>query len=220
MAQMLRDSDSSEKHLSTVRRHKRLCKGVKGADFLVSNIAPHDTRLNGAMANKKLAAENDEDTRDDRDLHGRIGADMIRTTAERAKQHDREVPGESAFARVFPEGGYSAFIGSNGAASATSCRIISARIGELGANHPLASLQADLEACAVAIDETHKHLADTLRARKLAEAEDELAQAALRRAYEDNWLDAQKKFGKTAAERLFPRIRKADTSGENEGEGT
>lgn len=220
MAQMLRDSDSSEKHLSTVRRHKRLCKGVKGADFLVSNIAPHDTRLDGAMANKKLAAENDEDARDDRDLHGRIGADMIRTTAERAKQHDREVPGESAFARVFPEGGFSAFIGSNGAASATSCRIISARIGELGANHPLASLQADLEACAVAIDETHKHLADTLRARKLAEAEDELAQAALRRAYEDNWLDAQKKFGKSIAERLFPRIRKADTSGENEGEGT
>ncbi len=56
-----------------------------------------------------------------------------------------------------------------------------------------------------------------LRARKLAEAEDELAQAAVRRAYEENWLDAQKKFGK-AAERLLPRLRKR-RSNDDEPEG-
>jgi len=215
MAQLLRDADSSTKHLGTVRRHKRLCNAVKGAEFLSAAIDAPYVRLSGTLVDKNKSIEAEENALDDRDLRGREGADLLRTTSERAKQHDRETPGDNVFERIYPEGGFSDFIASNGTTSAASCRLIATRIHDLGANHPLASLKADLEARAVAIDNTQKNLEDALRARKLAEAEDELAQAALRRAYEENWLDTQKKFGKPAAERLFPRLRKRDTSGDD-----
>jgi hypothetical protein len=220
MAQMLRDADSSEKHLSTVRRHMRLCRAVKGAEFLATTIEPHYTRLAGTMADKKNAVEAEEDAQDDRDLRGREGADALRTASERAKQHDRDNPGDTAFARLFPEGGFSDFIASNGTTSAASCRLIAKRISDLGAHHALASLAAEMESRAAAIDTAQTTFDNTLRARKLAEAEDELAQAALRRAYEDNWLDAQKKFGKSLADRLFPRLRKRDAPTPDEPEGT
>lgn len=208
MAQMLRDADSSEKHLSITRRHKRLCKSIKGAEFLALAIEPHYNRQIAAFANKQKAIESEEDAQDDRDLIGRDGADVLRTISERAKQHDRDNPGDNAFGRLYPEGGYSDFIASNGTTSAANCRLIAARIKDLGANHPLSDLATDAEARAVAIENGQKGFDDALRARKLAEADDELAQAALRRAYEENWLDAQKKLGKTMAERLFPRLRK------------
>lgn len=217
MAQMPRDSDSSEKHKGTVRRHMRLCKAVKGAEFLVTNIEKHYTRLVGTMSDKEKANEAEDDAQDDRDLRGREGADVLRTVSERAKQNDRDMPGDGAFARIYPEGGFSEFVASNGTTSAASCRLIAGRIRELGQNHPLASYDAELEAKAVAIDDAQKNFDNALRARKLAEAEDELAQAALRRAYEENWLDAQKKFGKAAAERLFPRLRKRASSGGDDG---
>jgi hypothetical protein len=219
MAEMLRDADSSEKHSSTVRRHMRLCKSVKGAEFLAVAIEPHYVRLDGTMVDKKKANEVEEDAQDDRDLCGRGGADALRNASDRAKQHDRDNPGEKVFDRLYKEGGFSDFIASNGTTSAASCRLIGARARDLGANHPLASIATELETRATAIDDAQAGLGNALRARKLAEAEDELAQAALRRAYEENWLDAQKKFGK-AADRLFPRLRKRAPSGDDDPEGT
>jgi hypothetical protein len=134
--------------------------------------------------------------------------------SERAKQHDRDAPGSAAFERIFPEGGFGDFIASNGTVSAISARLVATRIADLGPAHPMAALSADLEARAVAIEESRKTHEDAVRARKLAEAEDELAQAALRRVYEENSLDARKKLGRVAAERLFPRIRRRNQSDE------
>jgi hypothetical protein len=220
MVQMLRDADSSGKHLSTARRHMRLCKTVKGAEFLAVAIEPHYTRLEGTGVDEKKAIEAEEDAQDDRDLRGREGADALRTASERAKQHDRDTPGDNVFSRLFPEGGFSDFIASNGTTSGASCRLIATRARDLGANHALSSLGTELEARATAIDAAQMTLDNAVRAKKLAEAEDELAQAALRRAYEENWLDAQKKFGKAGAERLFPRIRKRESSSGDDPAGT
>jgi hypothetical protein len=217
MAQMLRDADSTEKHLSTTRRHKRLCNRVKGAEFLAVAIEPHFTRLLTTLANKKQANEAEEDAQDDRDLIGREGADLLRTISERAKQHDRDTPGDNAFSRLYPEGGYGDFIAGNGTTSPANLRLIAARIKDLGPNHALADLANDAESRALAVENGQKVFDDALRARKLAEADDELAQAALRRAYEENWLDAQKKFGKAMAERLFPRLRKRAETPDDEG---
>lgn len=220
MTEKLRNSDSSKKHLSTVRRHMRLCKTVKGAEFLAVAIESHHTRLAQTLVESNKANEAEEDALDDRELRGREGADALRTASEQAKQHDRDNPGESVFARLYPEGGFSKFVASNGTVSAASCRLIAARIRDLGTNHPLANLETDMATHATAIDTAQKTFEDALRARKLAEAEEELAQAALRRAYEENSLDAQKKFGKAAADRLFPRIRKRDSAPEDDAEGT
>jgi hypothetical protein len=219
MVEKLRDPDSTEKHLSTVRRHIRLCKAAKGAEFLVTAIEPHHTRLTQKLNEKKLAIEAEEDAGDDRNLRGREAADTLRTASERAKQFDRDNPGENTFSRMFPEGGFSGFIASNGTTSAASCRLIATRTRDLGANHPLSNIDTDLQNRATTIDDAQKASDDALRGRKLAEAEEELAQAALRRAYEENALDAEKKFGKAAAERLFPRLRKRDApDDDNEGD--
>ncbi len=42
---------------------------------------------------------------------------------------------------------------------------------------------------------------------KTCEAEEDIAQAALRRQYENNYLDARKQLGKIRAERLFPKLK-------------
>ena len=204
---MPRDSDSSTKHLSVVRRHMRLCILQPGAEFLVANVQPAHKHLQTTLAAKQAATEAEEDAQDDLDFRGRDAADTLRTISERAKQHDRETPGDSAFAQVFPEGGFSEYITSQGTVSAANCSIIAKRIRELGANHPLNAFATNLESRVTSIDDGQKMYDDALRARKMAEADDELAQAALRRVYEHNALDAQKKFGKRA-DRLFPRIRK------------
>lgn len=218
MAQMLRDADSSEKHLSVSRRHMRLCRKLKGAEFLIATIEPLHTRLVSTLAAKNQANEAEEDALDDRDACGREAADALRTASERAKQHDRDNLGGNVHAVVFPEGGFSSFINSNGTTSAPSCHLIATRIQSLGATHPLAPLAMELKNHGDTIDAVQTTFGDKLRARKLAEAEDELAQAALRRAYEDNWLDAQKKFGKSA-DRLFPRLRKRASNDDEPSDG-
>lgn len=219
MAEMLHNSDSSKKHLSVVRRHMRLCTLFPGADFLVTNAQPSYAHLQSTGVAKQAATEAEEDAQDDLDFRGRGAADALRTISERAKQHDRESPGDNAFGHVFPEGGFSEYITNQGTVVAEDCSILAKRIHQLGANHPLNSLAVDLESRAVSIDAGQKNGEAALRARKLAEAEDELAQAALRRVYEHNALDAQKKFGKRA-DRLFPRIRKRSRPDENGGEET
>ena len=207
MAEMLRDSDSTEKHLSASRRHMRLCRRVRGAEFLIAAIEPHRNRLVGTLAAKNQANDAEEDARDDLDAQGREAADAIRTISERAKQQDRDNSGSNAHSTIFPEGGFGPYLTSNNTASAASCNVIATRIQSLGQMHPLAALGTEITTHGNALDAGQTNFDNALRARKLAEAEDELAQAAVRRAYEENWLDAQKKFGK-AADRLLPRLRK------------
>ncbi len=42
---------------------------------------------------------------------------------------------------------------------------------------------------------------------KHGRAKEEIAKATLRQQYETNYLDARKQFGKTRAERLFPKLK-------------
>jgi len=208
MAEMLRDADSSPKHLSTVRRHIRICRTIRGAEFLRAAIEPAYQRLQATLVEKEKAVQAEEDAQDDLDLRRREAADLVRTTSERAKQFDRDMPGDKVFERLFPEGGFSDFITSNGSVSASTAGLFATRLQDLGTSHAMAALASEHEKRATAIDDATKAVESAVRVRKLAVAEDEIAQAALRKAYEDNALDARKKFGKVAAERLFPRIRR------------
>jgi hypothetical protein len=186
---------------------------VKGAEGLLEPLLAPRERLIAGQAAAAKTVEIEEDARDDEDLRGREGADMLRTTSERAKQYDRDAPGEAVFDKLFPEGGFSDFLASDGTASAATLRLFSKRVADLGTSHTLAALAPEHEKRATAIDAAAKAIEDAVKARKLAEAEEELAQAAVRKAYSDNYLDAQKKLGKVLAERLFPRIRRRGGGG-------
>ena len=59
-------------------------------------------------------------------------------------------------------------------------------------------------------------LGDAVRASKLAEAEEELAQAALRKQFESNYLNGRGAVGRAIAERLFPKA----TRGPNDADSS
>ena len=48
---------------------------------------------------------------------------------------------------------------------------------------------------------------NAIRVEKMAEAEVDIDKEAVIRQYENNYLDARKKYGKPAAEKLFPETR-------------
>jgi len=53
---------------------------------------------------------------------------------------------------------------------------------------------------------------EAVRSVKFAKAEEEIAQANLRRQYEANYLNARMNFGKISAEQLYPSLSKATTN--------
>jgi hypothetical protein len=65
MATMLRDKDSTEKHMNTVRRHTRLCKHINGTEEFVTNIQPVFDELKEKQALTQTKTEEREDAYDD-----------------------------------------------------------------------------------------------------------------------------------------------------------
>ncbi len=217
MAEMLRDADSTAKHLSTVRRHMRMCNSVKGAAFLSAQIKPAYESLKLAREEAEKASEDQEDARDAALLEGYAGADLLRTTSERAQQYDREGHGDSVFEHLFPEGGFGAYLTSSETVTAATARVFVLRLQKLGAGHALYGLAGEHDAVAAAIELAEQKVREAVLVRHTKEAEEEVAQAALRAVYEDNYLDGRKALGKRVAERLFPKVRKRG-GGEEKGE--
>lgn len=225
MAEMLRDSDSSEKHLAVVWRHMRLCALIKGAAKLRVNITPAYERLAQCQSETKKAVEAQENARDVLTVRGYEAADLLRKTSDLARLADREATGNPVSAQIFKEGGFGVFLNSQGLCSAASARTVAQRIENLGAGHSLAPQKDELYAAEAAIIAAEQAFEAAVREKGVKHVEEELAQAALRKAYEDNSLDARKELGKRVAERLFPAIRKraANEEGESDeekGEGS
>lgn len=207
MAQMLRDEDSTDRHLDVTRRFGRRCRATRGAETLGDAVALARDSLSAKRDETKLRATEEEDRKDDLELRQLDAADIIRTLAGRAEEHDRTNPGASVHAALFAEGGFGALLDSSGRASDESCARLAAAVTSLGADHALAGFAAQLTDAAGLIRTAETAVAEALRARKLAEAAEELAQAALRKSYEHAYLDAKKALG-ARAERLFPRFRR------------
>lgn len=208
MAEMLRDTDSSNRHLNVVYRHIRLSKRMKGAEFLVTNISPFHTALGSAQTATEQALLEKDSASDDFQFQGLQGADHIRSLFSQAEDYDRKHVGERVLANIFPELGFSSYLESNATVTASTLHMFVARISALGNNHPLSPLAAELSAQASLIDGAEAALKTASTAHQIKVAEEEVAQANLRKAYEANYLDARKTVGKVAAERLFPKFRR------------
>ena len=88
---------------------------------------------------------------------------------------------------------------------------LAVRVESLGAGHSLHAQGALLRAAAAGVREAIRLQGVAVRAGKAADAEEEIAQAALRRAYDGNYFDARKKLGRQLAEKLFPTVRSPGT---------
>lgn len=207
MAEMFHDDDSSEKHLSASRLHIRRCRKMTGAEGLADAIAPVRTRLVGAVAVTEQREEEEEDAKDDVEVAGLAGAEVLRTLSGRAEEHDRR-HNTNTHGAIFVEGGFSKLLDSKGAVAPLVLEDVAFKVRLLGeGTEDLQPFADESEAAATAIRAAEAVVEQALKARKLAEADEELAQAALRKQYEHNYLDAKKAFG-ARAERLFPKIRK------------
>lgn len=218
MAEMLRDADSSTRHLNVVYRHMRLCKRMKGAEFLVTQITPPYAALGSAQTATEQALLDKDSASDDFQFQGIQGADHIRSLFSKAEDYDRKHVGERVLPNIFPELAFGSYLESNGTVTASTLRIFVARISALGNAHPLSPLAAELEAQAVLIDGAEGAFNTATTAHQIKVAEEEVAQANVRKAYEVNYLDARKTVGKVLAERLFPKFRRKGNGDASKGD--
>jgi len=205
MARKLNDAMSSEVHINNAIRHSRRCKQTNGAEILATNINP----LIAELEEKRLETRKQKLVRDNSydDLIFNEGAldDQIRNTSESVKRFDRNNPGRPAYKLIFPEGGYSNILRFSHTKKANTADQIVERLKSMGEEHALFEQIALLT---VAITNQRTSIADLQQAEtqvRTAVANEEIAQANLRRQYEFNYLDAIKMFGKTFANRLFPQ---------------
>lgn len=208
MAELLRDEDSTDRHLSQARRHQRRCKQTPGAGAFADTIEGPRAALASASTATAAAEDAEEDAIDDLEAAGRDGGDVVRNLSAGCKEHDRKNPGDQTHATIFGGDGFSDYIHDDGTVEALTLDGLAAKTKTFGDSHSLAPRVSELSAAVTRIRGAEAAVKTTTEARALAQATEELAQAALRRAYEANYLDSRKKFGKDAAERLFMRTRR------------
>ena len=205
MAKLMNDGMSSQAHISNANRHSRLCKQNKGAEVLDKAIAPKISILKEKNAETLSLKETRDAAYDDLVFNDGVLDDSIRNLADAARQYDRNNPGRPVFQTLFPDGKYSNIVRASFAKEADMAEQIAERLKSLGEEHPLA---VHLEPLTTAIANVRTCLNNLQEANtnvKMAVANEELAQAELRKQYEFNYLDAVKMFGKKYANRLFPQ---------------
>ena len=211
MARLLNSNDSASRCLNNVRRHQRLNKRVVNDEELINNIQPeYDT-----LEQKKNVADEKEMIRenayDDLLLADRNLDDTLRTVFEKCKQYDRDHMSERVLISVFPDETFGDIVRLPFVKEVLEVERIITRIEGLGSDHALASLGKDIRTKATTCNNAIKAVDNAIRDTKMAEAEVDIAKEALIRKYESNYLDARKKYGRTTANKLFPRMYNSKT---------
>jgi hypothetical protein len=106
--------------------------------------------------------------------------------------------------QIFPDGKFSQIVNMNREEEPATVEKLAMRIENLGEEHPLYAsareLRTNINASRKAIRAYH----ESGQVVKMCETECEIACAALRQQYENNYLDARRQLGKVLAESLFP----------------
>lgn len=221
MATLLNDRDSTARHLDLTRRHVRLCRQVKGTGPLATAIEAVSQALLQKQAATKTKFDARQDALDDFILRDLELDDGVRTAFEKCKQFDRDNPGTPVSLKIFPDGKYSDLTRIERTKEPDVIEQLAVRFESLGATHALYPVAADLRVKISASRTALTVYQEAIRNHKLAEADEEIAQANLRLQYENNYLEARKIFGRTASDRLFPRHSRESADeepGEPDGE--
>ncbi len=205
MAKMLYERMSTESHLDSSNRHTRLCRRIKGAEDLATAITPSISNLKEKQG-VRLACEDDKTAAyDDMQFNDAALDDVIRNLSDGAKQYDRAHPGRSVHNLLFPDGKTTSITEASLSAEPDKAEQVLHRVKRFEEGHELLRYQSPLEsAIAICRSGISSHQ-NAVTAVKTALADEKMAQADLRKQYEFNYLDAVKIFGKTFADRLFPK---------------
>ncbi len=205
MAKLLNDKMSSQTQISTTNRHIRLCNQTQGADQLATAIAPKVTMLKEKNAATLAQKEKRDSAYDNLVFKDAVLDDTIRNVADSAKQFDRMNPGRPVYTQLFPDGKYSTIVRASFSKELGMSMQLLERLLALGDTHQLYANVAPLTTASSDVKTAIQNLEEEGNKVKVALANEELAQAELRKQYEFNYLDAAKMFGKKFADRLFPK---------------
>ncbi|MDE5422436.1 hypothetical protein L3073_09480 [Ancylomarina sp. DW003] len=206
MATMLTDRMSSELHLHYAKRHVRLSKQTKGAEELARAMLSPIEALTGTQGMSTNSKEARASAYDNVVLQDGSLDDVVRNISDSAKQYDRSNPGRAIYTLLFPDGKTTSITGASILKEPDIAEQLLQRLKNLGEEH---SLYVHVEPLTAAITTSRSAIAvyrEAITNEKMVIAEEELAQAALRKQYEFNFLDAVKLFGKNYANRLFPKL--------------
>jgi hypothetical protein len=209
MPTLLNKNHSSQKHLNATRRHCRLSKQINGCERFAAEITPAYNNLNA----KKVITESKEVEREDSydDLLLKEGTldGKIKTVFERCSQYDRDNMGAGTVKKIFPEGKFTVITSLDRNLKPDAAKQIAVRCEALGEKHPLFNSGAELRTLSTVL-QAGLDLHDTkISEVKMAEVEEDIAQAEVRKIYESNYFDARKLMGKDLAEKIFPQITAA-----------
>lgn len=207
MANMLRFTDSADRHLDATRRHIRLCNQVPDAHKFAVAIDPRYKALQVADEQYREAVYNRVDAYDDMIHYDRNLDNGIRTVYEKCNQFDRDNPGSNVLHLVFPNGTFSEYIRKNMFKEPTYVEQLAVKIESLGKNHTLFPLAAYIRRHILRMRKAIVVYNEALRNEKVVQAEEEVVKGNLRAQFEANYLDARKESGRTYADSLFPKMR-------------
>ena len=202
MARMIRDTESSIRHKSAARRLMRNCKRVKNCEKFIPVMTGSYTILIGKMAITEQKAEEREDIQDDLNFTEMELIESVHTASDLCKKEDRDNPGFGAYLKVFSDINLTDFTKLEIDKKPNVAEQFAVRIDTFGKEHPLQQCAVDIRLKNTLMRKASSNSAESVSVQKIAETEEDLAKAQVRKTYEGIFYDTKKEFGDKIAERF------------------
>lgn len=207
MARLLELKMGAQTMTRICKSHVRLLRRGKETSALIDAIVPKIASLEAA---NKIYIELQEEAQQLLDLvhfDNTLLNDAVRMLGNDCNSHDLKNTMNPAFPTLFPSGGYSSIFKMNVFQQPGEVKDFVTRLKFLGETHVLdkhATLLEQAIANSGAAIATYLKAAQAVKAQKRIE---NIQKAALVKAYSDNWHDLSKLYGKTIANRYFPKFK-------------
>jgi len=207
MAQALTDQHSNRVVGTSSLRHIHISRQVKGADVFAANIQPvYDNFSVKEKARQAISLELSYKL-DTVILQESFLGDRIRDLSQDCQRYDRDHPGLTVTPLVFTKIP-SEIIHAASDKIITEAENLIVRLNELEADHVLKSNIEPIQTCIDECKAAQKEYDVVLVQETKAKTDQDVAKKLLIRQYEQNIYAASAKFGKTFANRLFPKLNK------------
>jgi len=201
----LTDEDSFPRVEDAAERHLRLCtqskNGAKYADLIKLFYNDFEDKRDVY----KKAVKNTTFALDSTKLRDTELDDVLRDVNGRAKEYDRNNPGSNVESLLFPEG-LTEVVNITDKAEPEAARGIAKKITSLGAEHPLNSFVSLIETAIQASELAFEELVTVSKAEGNANTDFVISKLKLVKQYNASYFVAANDFGKSFAEKLYPKL--------------
>ena len=196
-----------------VERHIRLLNRFVHDEALIHQIQPHLEQLHEKIKLLEVKENLREDAYDDVVIADLRSGYTVRNLFADCEVFDRSNPSDRILNRIFPSGTFGSLVRLPFEKEMLELEKLVRRLKELGDNHTLNHHISLLNKQITEFELAIKNNKAAITAVKMAEEEVQVSKRAIIQAYEMNYLDARKKYGKIESNILFPKFfreKKAD----------